>query len=335
VLLTPDLPTQIAVDQSTGKVYISNWANSRQGDVSVIDEASDTITDTIPLDLYQEGTGIATDPQTDMIYVGVTPGVKEGGVNTGTTGVSVIDGSTDRIVATVPVGSSGGQTGTLAVNPLTDTIYVTELSGDFSGYLYVIDGFTDTVSTAVELGSAPDSVAVDPSTDTIYVGSQGGTSVSIIDGATNTIMATLNPDSGDTFGSPAVDTSTNLTYISETGATDEILEYNVATLTNSFEGTSALIQQVGIDPVTDTLYYTNANGSSSVVTVVDGANGAIITTIPDGQATGGVAPVGLDPSTGTVYVGNQIGYQMTTVSVIDEATNAIIATIPQISQGPP
>jgi YVTN family beta-propeller protein len=332
VLLTPDIPNQIAVDQSTGKVYVANWANSRQGDVSVIDEASNTITDTIPLGLDQEGTGIATDPQTGMIYVGVTPGIIGSG-STGTTGVSVIDGSTNRIVATVPVGPLDGQTGQLAMNPLTDTIYVTDEVDDDAGSLCVIDGSTDAVSADVELGFVPASVAVDPSTGTIYVGAQRGTAVSIIDGATNTVTGTLAPRNGDTFGPPAVDTNTNLAYVTETGAPDEILEYDGSTLVNSFEGPSSLYQQVGIDPATDTLYYTD-NDTSGVVTVVSGATGAIITTIPYGQTTGWIAPIGVDPSTGTVYVGQDVSDQVT-ITVIDEATNTVIDTIPQTPRVPP
>ena len=82
---------------------------------------------------------MAVNPNTNRIYV----------ANDCSDNVSVIDGASNTVVATVAVGS--GPYG-VAVNPNTNRIYVTNAGSD---NVSVIDGATNTVVATVAVGSRP------------------------------------------------------------------------------------------------------------------------------------------------------------------------------------
>jgi YVTN family beta-propeller protein len=97
--------TGIAVDSATGNVYVSTYATigsdqySGPGAVAVVDENTDTVTDTIPTNGNGPG-GIAFDPFNDNVYVAnydyespMLPSV-----------VSVINARNNTLTTTVPVG---------------------------------------------------------------------------------------------------------------------------------------------------------------------------------------------------------------------------------------
>lgn len=88
------------------------------------------------------------------------------------------------VTSTLTVGSSPGA---VAVNPVTNKIYVAN-HGD--GTVTVIDGVTNTTATVI-VGSSPSALAVNPVTDQIYVANQTDGSVTVIDGATSTATATI------------------------------------------------------------------------------------------------------------------------------------------------
>ena len=81
---------------------------------------------------------MAVDETTDTIYV----------ANDGSGTVSVIDGATNTVTATVAVGTDPIG---VAVDETTDTIYA---ANDGSGTVSVIDGATNTVTATVTVGAA-------------------------------------------------------------------------------------------------------------------------------------------------------------------------------------
>ena len=109
------------------------------------------VTATVPVGKW--ALGVAVDPGTHTVYVA--------NVDDGT--VSVIDGSTRTVTATVPVGKSPWWGA--AVDPGTHTVYVPNLDDDT---VSVMDASTRTV-TATGPVKGPVGVAVDPGTHTVYV----------------------------------------------------------------------------------------------------------------------------------------------------------------------
>ena len=73
--------------------------------------------------------GVAVNPNTNLAYV----------ANSNSSTVSVIDGKTNSVIATIPVGNSPFG---VAVNPNTNLAYVAATN---SHLIYVIDGNTNSV----------------------------------------------------------------------------------------------------------------------------------------------------------------------------------------------
>ena len=69
---------------------------------------------------------------------------------------------------------------------------------------------TFAVTATIGVGSDPFGVAVNPTTNVVYVTNGSGNSVSVINGATNTVTATI--DVGDP-GAVAVNPTTNVVYV--------------------------------------------------------------------------------------------------------------------------
>jgi YVTN family beta-propeller protein len=274
--------------------------------------------------------------------------------------VSVIDTATNKVVATIPVGS--GPEG-VAFTPDGTRVYVpNELSGTAS----VIDTATNTVFATVPVGTMPFGVAVTPDGTRVYVTNQSSNSVSVIDTATNTVTATLlvgagpygvavTPDGSQAYVANQLDgTVSVIDTATETVTATVTVGTNPSLLAVTPDGSHAWVTNLGsatvsvIDTSTNAVTATvpagtnprgvafTANGthayiadanSSGTVTVVDTATDTVADTINVGQFS---AIVALSPDGGQAYVtdsGSSI------LSVIDTATNTVTATIP-IGQNP-
>jgi len=171
-------------------------ANGGNGTVSVIDEATGTVTATIAVGSGPDG--VAVDPTSHTAYV----------ANGGNGTVSVIDEATGTVTATIAVGSDPDG---VAVDPTAHTAYV----ANFAGTVSVIDEATGAVTTTITVGSGADGVAVDPTAHTAYVANFAGTA-SVIDGSTGTVTATV-PVGADPSG-VAVDSALHTAYVTNGNA---------------------------------------------------------------------------------------------------------------------
>jgi YVTN family beta-propeller protein len=120
--------------------------------------------------------GVAVDGATNTVYA----------ANYGSNTVSVIDGATNTVTATVGVGAAPYA---VAIDQTTDIAYVAN-SG--SNTVSVINGATKAVTATVNVGSFPVGVAVDQTTDTVFVSNVEGDSVSVIDAATDKVTSTID-----------------------------------------------------------------------------------------------------------------------------------------------
>jgi YVTN family beta-propeller protein len=182
-------PQAASVNPLTNKIYVVNYCGNQfgcnqtfaNGTVSVVDGASNTVTDTVTV-----GVGAAlvfADPGTNKIYVmnscGSTLSCDATGDNSHVIGtVTQIDGAT-LTTATVNTGQGSGA---MAINTVADKVYVSNSTDNTET---VIDGATFTTQT-VNVGQSPFDVEVDPVTNKIYVLNNGAASVTIIDGETLT-----------------------------------------------------------------------------------------------------------------------------------------------------
>ncbi len=225
--------------------------------------------------------------------------------------VSVLDGATNAVTATVPVGLSPEG---IAVDPLTDTVYVADSMADT---ISLVGGATDTVTETLRVGADPVAVAVDPATDTVYVANYLGGTVAVIDGRTGAETGAVAV--GATPQAIAVDPATDIVYVTHfADNTVSVIDGATSRLIGTLS-VGADPKALAVDPATDTVYV--ANASNDTISVIDGATYTVTATIAVGAGPDAVA---LDPSTGTVYVGNAGGHS---VSLIDGATGAVTETL--------
>jgi YVTN family beta-propeller protein len=174
-----------------------------------------------------------------------------------------------------------------------------------------------TVTASIPVGTTPVGVGVNPDTGRVYVANRGSNTVSVIDGATNTLIATIE-DPAIPNG-VAVNPRTDRIYVSNLGR-------SVAVIDGAANAVVAMIPvgsgafSIAVNPETDRVYVANFNDRN--VSVIDGATNSVIATIDLG---GGALGIAFNPRTNRGYVAN---YQSGNVGVIDGATNTIAAVIP-------
>jgi DNA-binding beta-propeller fold protein YncE len=326
-------PLEPAVDDATHTVYVSNFAD---GTVSVINSAAcnATVTNGCPTSVVatvpvgSRPGYLAVDQATDTVYV---PNLND---NT----VSVINGKTCNATVTSgcgqtpPVIAVPGGPGVIAVNELTDSVYV----GTGAGTVAVINGATCNSAVTTGCSQTPATVttgdwnigdiAVNPETNTIYTANNAlspADDVSVIDGVTcngtNTSGCSQTPPTATGVagsGSVAVDQHTNTVYDTSTTTVAMINGSTCdATVTAGCSQTPPAFTAgnfpyvVRIDQLNNMVYVVNFADNS--VSIADGLNcnatntagcGRSFPVVPVGGFPGGMA---VSEATGTVYVPNQ------------------------------
>src|SRR5919198_5007165 len=104
------------------------------------------------LHIGKRPTGLAIDPNTDKVYV----------TNRDSNTVTVINSTTDKVVANVIVGK--GPTG-IGIESNTKRVYV---ANGLSGKVTVINSTTDKVVANLTVGLHPTGLAIDPNTKKVY-----------------------------------------------------------------------------------------------------------------------------------------------------------------------
>ncbi|HVL06270.1 MAG TPA: beta-propeller fold lactonase family protein [Acidimicrobiales bacterium] len=171
-----------------------------------------------------------------------------------------------------------------------------------------------TSALVMAVGVSPAAAAVTRA----YVANQLSDTVSVIDTATNSVVATVAVGAGPSGVAARPDGSR--VYVAN--ATDDTISV-IDTATNTVVATVAVGDApvgVAVRPDGSRVYVTNADGNT--VSVIDTATNTVVATVAVGDHPTGVA-VGPDGS--RVYVTN---YGGDTVSVIDTATNTVVATVP-------
>jgi DNA-binding beta-propeller fold protein YncE len=254
-------------------------------------------------------------------------------------GVMVLPAVAQVVVATVPAGIGPY---TLAVNPVTNKIYVTTPCGSdptcFSaGTVTVIDGVTNNTIT-VNAGVAPWAIAVNPVTNKVYVANNYGNdptgyssgTVTVIDGITNN---TTTVNVGFLPNAVAVNPVTNKIYVTNQcgdswdscGGPATVTVIDGLTNNTTSVNVGEWPWDVKINSETNKIYVVNHClgfcQSGGTVTVIDGTTNNTLT------VNVGFSPhyAAVDPVTNKIYVTNGCGNDPTcnspgTVTVIDGAT---------------
>jgi YVTN family beta-propeller protein len=291
-------PIGIAVDAATSTLYVANAS----GTVAVVDSRHCAAGRTSGCRVEPATVRVGADPQflalderTHTVYV----------ANSASNTISVIDTrmcnarmttGCRHVRATIPLGPGPFA---VAVSERTNSIYVADL---LAPVVSVIDGATCDAANVtgcrraparVDVGDTPGGIAVDSSTDTVYVTGQVSDDVSVIDAKTcngRVRSGCSHPPARIRAGAGArgiaVNEATDTVYVANTGA-GTVSVIDGATCNASVRtgcGRRAAVAPVGlsprrvaVDPVTNTVYVTNAG--SNTVTMLDGrtCNGRVHT----------------------------------------------------------
>lgn len=317
-------PLGVAVNPLTNRIYVAASLNF-EGNVAVIDGATNTVIDRIPTGTGTSAFKIAVNPATNRVYV----------TNTLGSSVVVIDGRSDKVATSIAV-CGAGNPNNVAVNWWTNRVYVA-CSGPAA--LAIIDGQTSAVVTTVPLsayiGSARP-VAVNIGTNRIYVGDGSGRNVVVLEGKTDSVIANVVAGSDFHLGID-VNPFTNMVYVSNDVAygTPGWPYGSVSVINGSSNVVVATIPVgpspygVGVDPRTNRVYVANSAGTSnsSSISVIDGATNTVTATVP---APAWAIDVAANPWTRLVYVAEYYICKSSSCSA-DPNQNSVLV----ISETPP
>ena len=245
---------------------------------------------------------------------------------------AICGGSLQRI-ATIPTKVSN----LLAISPDGTRLYTT--SGGAAQIVSVVDIATNSVTATINVGNQPIGVKVSPDGTRVYVANFGDNTISVINTATNTVVATVSTDYPTTLGAGigprdlAISPDGSKVYIiNTTSGTVSVLATATNTVISVINAVSPGLYDIVISPDGTKAYITTANNFQ--VRVLDLATNTIITNFDLGVKSP-LYGIVLSPDGTKGYV-NVNG----TVKVIDLATNGVSATLAgtgsgfQIASGP-
>ena len=281
----------IVVDSQTGKFYA---VNTSKGTVTVLDSNGHFLTRT---PVGKEPVSIASNPDTSRVYV----------ANSGSGNLSVIDGHTNKVIATVPVGDLPY---TITVNRLANKVYV---SRTFSHVTVIVDGKTN-LPTTVKAGVG-DAVAAESLDKSTYLISFESLQVRVFDGANNHVSKIETPNH---MWAMAVSPPTRKIYAVSVGNS------NVTVIDGTSHATRVV--SAGKIPCAVAVDYSSgkafvANFASNDVTVIDGASDSVVRTLsvaPKPQA------IAVDSNNHKVYVAST---HESAVTVLDGTNNSVLGTV--------
>lgn len=255
----------VAINSAKGIQYV---INGEAHIVQIINDTSNRVIKTIPIG-DSNPLDIVFDSKNDKIYVNF--GSPAGG------GLSVIDGSSDKVVDTISIPNPYG----IAVNENMSRIYAVNWNYPNSS-VSVIDGTTNKiVETVSGIGGRSHAIAVNTKTNLVYVDnfdeSDGGSNyLSVIDGSTNKIVSNVTLFDGwhslavgsevTTPVQLAVDSENNIIYATNywsktlyaiDGASNKVI--------NSLKMNDSILD-VAVDSAQDRVYVTDV--SAKVINVI-------------------------------------------------------------------
>jgi YVTN family beta-propeller protein len=205
ILNVDEKPSNVEINFKVKRLYVSNSEGSIN--IKVIDlndKLSTKILSHIPTGIHPNEivSGYANNNKTTMLYV----------TNTDSNSVSVIDGTTNLLKKSVPVGQKPND---IIFNKKTRELYV---SNSLSNTLSVMDTNTETVKYTINsTGKNPQGLGIDYNKNLIYVANTDSNSVSVINGTTREVINKNIIVENKPVGI-AVDLKHDLIYVTNSGS---------------------------------------------------------------------------------------------------------------------
>ena len=292
-------------------------ANQTTKDITVIDAATNTVVDTIFVNLPAPRS-LAFTPDGAFAYVAQSTG---GAINAFNR-VKVFDAATKSLVTTITVFNPPED---IAITPDGRFAYVSIL---FSSNIFVIDTATNTF-ISFPLGARGFGIAFTPDSAFAYIANGGSNTVSVVDTVTHTVVDTIPV--GSTPKSVAITPDGAFVYVGNASSNDVSV---INTATKSVVATVAVgnrpeTRGLAITPNGKFVYVGSSGGNS--IFVIDTATNSVTTIIGGVNPPGGtgVLALAITPDGDSVYAANFASASLTEgpVSVVSIATNTLVTTI--------
>jgi YVTN family beta-propeller protein len=281
----------VVLNARTGKVYA---VDSTRGAVVVFESGQRNGT---PLAVGAAPVAIAVNEATNRIYV----------ANAGSDTVSVINGETNAVTASVRVGA---RPYAITANPASNKIFVSAAFGDT---ITVIDGARNS-TTAAQIANA-DSITVDAKLSKVYLAGYEDQNLTLVDSSPKVAGKIA---AGIHLWGTAVNEATHTLYVTRSG-TAELVAIDELSGVMKTVPMGRIPSAVAVNTASNMVYVVNHGDDS--VTVVDGAKNTVVATLQTGKRPQGIA---VDPGRNLVYVANKLG---DTVTVINGGTNRVLKTL--------
>jgi YVTN family beta-propeller protein len=263
--------------------------------------------------------------------------------NSATDNVSVINTATNKVIATIPVGTDPYG---VVVSPVGGKTYVTE-----TGAVSSINTSTNTlISTVFLSGDDPTGITIMPDGSKLYVSNWGSGTVSVIDTVAMSLIATVDVGGADRpfLSGIAVSPDGSRVYASSVGPLGIGSVSIIDTATSSITGAAPIDvldpSGIALAPDGSKLYVVGVLDeeppAGSAVDVIDTGTNTLLTTIALGSGNFGIFGLAVSPDGTKLYVSTSTNanggqpYPSGAVSVIDLTTDSVIATVPLPSYMP-
>jgi YVTN family beta-propeller protein len=317
-----------AFDPANGYIYVPGSGK----DVQVINGSSNTIQIAINLGKYAYNLQTPTyvGGSVNDIYVPVSSN------DPPPDNVTVISGATDTILTRLSTGENSFPT-TGVYDSANGDLYVPQYGYYDHSNVTVINTTTNTVVANIPVGAFPVTPAYDPADGDIYVPNTLSNNLSIIDGATNKVVGTINitfPANGeiamedDLTQSPVYDPVTQEIYQPDTGNVTVTVIKGTTFVKNITVGPGP--QTPAVDPITGNVFvpiaFTSAaefTSSNDTLSVIAASTNTYLTNITVGPLNCGPETPVYDPVNGEMYV----PIRSDAVTAVNASTDGIVATI--------
>lgn len=314
----------VAVNAATNKIYLG-LAGGAVGGVYVLDGASLSVAK-IPGTVVSFG--VIINESLNLVYA-----------TSGGNQLTAVDGATDTLLALIPVPglvSAVAFDEKLALNRVTGRVYLQTSEDTPPAKVVVVDGDRlspnfNTVLAAIPVGRASGAgdIVVDETLDRVVTTSFHDKRTSIIDGATNTVIATIG--STQIPSDAALDPATHRVFVANQENFVQEIDIGGASLTATIV-TAAEVGQGVVNP-NNHLFYVPRTVATTDVQQFDKCGGsATVAGLPHGS--GRYVFSAINRNTNRIYAENSaanLSGDMISlpgfVSVIDGISNAVIANV--------
>jgi len=185
-------PRWLAFNQKTGRLYAVDYENA----LLIVIEGEEILAKTsVGTDANADPRGVAVDQSKNLILV----------ANYGNNSVSIVDGSTNSVIADIPVGS---QPITIAINELNSLAYI---SCQEDKSIHIIDIEDRSVVNTISLSGEPQGIAVNPNTNHLFVSLHAEDTVEVYDTVSMQMIESIPV--GDLPSTIRINTNTNRVYV--------------------------------------------------------------------------------------------------------------------------